>query len=98
MDLRQALEFLDEYHRLKAVEGMTIEELFAALKVINDPEFSKHQYLKPKIEVILRAKIDAREAVKSQRTDRKSTLGIVLGALGVLLSLLALLLHLLHWL
>ena len=95
MNLREALAIIPEHMGFRAIEQMTIEELWVALKDISDPEFSKFQHLRPKIEAILRAKIDARDAASAQLASEKQNaklrtakLALLIGALGLTLSLL----------
>lgn len=109
MNLREALSYHGEFYQRKAIEEMTIEDYFVALKDVNSPEFSKvKEELKPKLEVLLRAKIDQRDAAKADASSKKADaslktsaeslrtarLALGLSALAVILSLLF---RLLRW-
>ena len=91
MNLRAAISILGEHYQRKAIEGMSIEELHAAQRDVNEPEFSKsREWVKPFLEATLMAKQDARDTAKTDAALRKADRGLRIGMIALAVAVLAL--------
>ena len=89
MNLREAVSLIPEDFIFRAIDGMSVKELQAALIDVESPEFSKRrQELKPRLENLLSAKLEARAEERHRLMCWLMIVAIGLGALTLLATII----------